>query len=837
MTRKSHIIIGPFKIIQVPFLLLIWVTLAVIGCSGENASPVDGNGFIQEPAEVTVGTPIVWRIKYTVGAPVAKGGEFLLRFEHPYYFNTFENWQPVPDENNEIPVTATAKSGTALTVEISEKGWHYPTLKIGCPQGLKGGDRIIITMGEKNGQASAKAPVASTPQFSLLLLVDRTAQGKYERISPAYSTVVNPGKPSRLEIVAPSQAQVNSEVPVTLRLLDRFGNIAAPHQTMDFELSPYSDTPYGPPEKVSFAPGEAGYKIVNLKVKSEPGILRIKGKIPGDTFKSLSNPISVTINPPEQKIYWGDMQGHSSISDGAGTGEEYYRMMTGPAALDFGTLSDHEWQILPDQWSEIQGLCEKYYQPGKFVPLLSWEYSLGGHRLVYYKDCSYTPKVSFTGPKQMWEVEYNHEQIHSWTMNEQGKPWLDFGNMEQLYSSNEGIDSIIVPHTSATLDMGNDWDAHDPQKVPLVEIYSVHGSNEDADSPKKVNGWVDRGSVRTALSRGFRLGFIAGGDSHDGKPGRPIWGKYSGGLTAIMAKRLDRDSVWSALKNKRTYATTGARILLGVSINGRRFSEKVEVDNSLCLQMDVNGTDNIEKVDLVSNGQVISTDHPGTMDFSRTFCDVTFSGIAYYYFRVIQTDGQMAWSSPLWAVSPDVPWVKNLNAKVDQGKITISWDEGAHQGVGHFEILKRRGNDGGQVAGKYRKVATLPSLTGIRKYIDEENYLPGITYYYMLHWVAKPGNTFSLGLVSVEHPIVEGSNDGKIRINYAAEKPGEVSVLIYDLASKLVHRFTVDVVSPGEYQFFWNGKDESGEPCKGLHFYTIESEGFSSQRKPIRLSR
>ena len=75
---------------------------------------------------------------------------------------------------------------------------------------------------------------------------------------------------------------------IVVPLLDRFGNIAAPHQAMDFELSPHSDTTFAPPAKVSFAPGEAGYKVVNLKVKSKPGILRIKGKIPGDTFPSKS---------------------------------------------------------------------------------------------------------------------------------------------------------------------------------------------------------------------------------------------------------------------------------------------------------------------------------------------------------------------------------------------------------------------------------------------------------------------------------------------------------------------------------------------------------------------
>jgi hypothetical protein len=60
----------------------------------------------------------------------------------------------------------------------------------------------------------------------------------------------------------------------------------------------------------------------------------------------------------------------------------------------------------------------------------------------------------------------------------------------------------------------------------VVEIYSEHGSSECHDLGLDGCDWsVDEsihepsGSVQTALQLGYALGFVAGTDSHDGRPG------------------------------------------------------------------------------------------------------------------------------------------------------------------------------------------------------------------------------------------------------------------------------------------------------------------------------
>ena len=77
-------------------------------------------------------------------------------------------------------------------------------------------------------------------------------------------------------------------------------------------------------------------------------------------------------------------------------------------------------------------------------------------------------------------------------------------------------------------------------------------------------------TVRDALERGYRLGFVGSGDSHDGHPGLVhLASGGSGGLAGILAKARTREAVLEALRARRVYATNGPRIVLTASARRR----------------------------------------------------------------------------------------------------------------------------------------------------------------------------------------------------------------------------------------------------------------------------
>ncbi len=61
------------------------------------------------------------------------------------------------------------------------------------------------------------------------------------------------------------------------------------------------------------------------------------------------------------------------------------------------------------------------------------------------------------------------------------------------------------------------------------------------------------------------------------------------------------------------------------------------------------GTAPIQQMDVIKNQTFVFTARPGTREASFEFLDNNFQpGQNYYYVRVLQQDGQLAWSSPIW---------------------------------------------------------------------------------------------------------------------------------------------------------------------------------------------
>ena len=147
-------------------------------------------------------------------------------------------------------------------------------------------------------------------------------------------------------------------------------------------------------------------------------------------------------------------------------------------------------------------------------------------------------------------------------------------------------------------------------------------------------------------------------------------------MTAIFAKDLSRDSIWQALRERSCYATTGAKIIVGLFLAGIPMGREISTLDKPGLVINrhlsgyVVGTDNIKKVEIIRNGKVIKTFKPNTNDFEFSFDDMEpiskavlnvkkENPFVYYYLRVLQDDKHEAWSSPIWVDYVKAPKVKN----------------------------------------------------------------------------------------------------------------------------------------------------------------------------------
>jgi hypothetical protein len=67
------------------------------------------------------------------------------------------------------------------------------------------------------------------------------------------------------------------------------------------------------------------------------------------------------------------------------------------------------------------------------------------------------------------------------------------------------------------------------------------------------------------------------------------------------------------------------------------------------LQIKAIGTKPLAQVDIIKDSQVVATIKPDGLEYTGTWTDPKpTSGVHYYYVRVLQSDEELAWGSPIW---------------------------------------------------------------------------------------------------------------------------------------------------------------------------------------------
>jgi hypothetical protein len=605
--------------------------------AAEVHSPADGQGRVwlepdpSDPDPLRVGSSHRFRFAYEAGPlGIAEGGA--LYFQAPPSFG-WSRIQPTMSDLAGYTTFSTTADGVKLEAGKMENPYLLPIVVRG--RALRAGERIEVVYGA--GERLAQVDRFAEKGERFWFYVDGDGDKTREAIWDSPSVDILPGPAAQLELFLPATARPGDTVPISAALLDAAGNRTDGEAARLVFVDPPSSLEL--PAEMHFDPTQRGVARVTVPVVGE-GVVRLRARVERDhdlpPLEGESNPMLVQADAP--RILWADLHGHTNWSDGTGVPEDYLLYARDVAALDVAALTDHDhwgtpwFDKSPERWQATRDLVAKYYDPGRFVTVLgfewtSWDY---GHRHVLYFDQSGDVLSSIDAKTE---------------------------TPTELWQALRGRNAMTIAHHSAGGPVPIDWSfAPDPELEPVTEVASVHGSSEAEDTPLPIYDVVPGHWIRDQLTRGYRLGFIGSGDSHDGHPGLPQLAAPSGGLAGVIADDRTRESVATALRARRTFATNGPRMLLRVSLGGRRMGELVSLvdlakaasaNEEVELVAQVIAPKPLARIDVIHNRQVVeSLDAEGRREVLARWSVPPLDTGDFVYVRAVQQDGGAAWSSP-----------------------------------------------------------------------------------------------------------------------------------------------------------------------------------------------
>lgn len=612
--------------------------------------PIDGTAMLSPDDPVVAGSAGTWTLTYTVGEnEIQPGGVVCLTLPAGFTPPQVDH----PGAPGFVTASCTASRATlALVVEEVEAGAPEPG------GGIRGADlklfldtapvqrreKIVVVYGDRSGgsQGAFACRMVGEAMFQIAV---QTGRGEMAfrplRQSPVLRIVA--AETRRIAVLIPSVVEVEKPFPVHLLTHDAFGNVQ-PASGDRFELKAERGDLRLP--STLTLKGSDGALRAAAKVAGGPCCIRAVDREGG--IEGFSNPLLAS-ERPDAVLLWGDLHGHSTRSDGSAPPDAYYAHARDVAHLDFTAITDHLHPEFSEEagWEEVCSAASVFNEAGRFIPLVGFEDrdTSGGHCNVYCQGL--VPPEGFTS-----------------TASTPGKEGTNRG------------DALIVPHAHGR----TSWGSPDLRGVRLAEIYSCWGNAErwGAICSNTHPSRHPNSTIQAGLAYGLRLGLVAGSDTHTGSPGSALrvrmQSRHRGGLTAVYADAFTRPALWAGLRDRRCYATTGARIILKFEVEDYPMGSEIDIggpDDPLikgrAIAVKTYGTSRISRIDVVRNNadicsyqgdnEVVQFRWVDAQDLTRISVPRPASRhpLTYYYVRVLQEDGGMAWSSPIWLTLTYLP--------------------------------------------------------------------------------------------------------------------------------------------------------------------------------------
>ena len=291
-------------------------------------------------------------------------------------------------------------------------------------------------------------------------------------------------------------------------------------------------------------------------------------------------------------ILFGDLHNHCNISYAHGSLKR--AIAFSKLSLDFVSVTGHA------GWPDMN------------TKDISIKHIIDFHKVGFQKLKKNWKKILETIKKEKDIIIYPGYEVHSNKYGDQTIVFKDIKKHELLvdqidilkmkFKKNKIKNYIFMPHHLSYKQgrRGVNWDIFEENVSPVVELYSMHGcsENDQAEYPflHSMGPRNYKNTVKYALEKRIKLGFIANTDHHSASPG-----SYGHGRFGVLVKSKNRNSIFKSINERRTFALTGDKIIPNIYLNKKVFGSEVKIQKNNLLDINVEGRFAIEYIDIIKN--------------------------------------------------------------------------------------------------------------------------------------------------------------------------------------------------------------------------------------------
>ncbi|KAI0972332.1 hypothetical protein F4678DRAFT_471865 [Xylaria arbuscula] len=496
-----------------------------------------------------------------------------------------------------------------LAVRFDQKGHERPFQKaiiIDIVDGyMNPGDKIIVRLGDRRwGSRGTRVQTFVEDKFLMRWYIDPVGTSRFAPIKPDIAFPIVPGPVSKVKAFTPRLVRVGEEgsFPIFVHTEDIWGNATVDfqghaHLRIKEEKSgediwkqsiPFPNKGWTVLKTKTSLPTEGDY-IVSVSLDRGDGTT-----VQEDTYITASSSL------PVPRALFADLHVHSDDTVGTNSTTYNFSYAQQVAGLDIVGYTANDFNITKERWESTLEIIKKVNAEGEFIVFPGTEWcgnsAAGGDHNVVFLD---EPTVN--APE--FPLDKNGNVARSFEWNEHGPADLVPGAwpLDEVYATyaHSPESHLLIPHVGGRR-CNLAW--HHPRLERLLEIGSAWGLFE----------WL----LKDAVGRGWKMGVSANSDEHRGRcgggvPGTAVFGT-KGGLTGVLAGKLDRPGVAKALRARRTFATTGERLVALVSTKDGKLQGDdvtVRVGETLSLDYHFYGNSGFESIEAWDGtGQIFHRD-------------------------------------------------------------------------------------------------------------------------------------------------------------------------------------------------------------------------------------